>query len=62
MLNRKLLKYIKRTLSQKEHLIGTPIFLSKILKNWERFAKIPGNQYKGYMDKLMEQSYQKARN
>ena len=31
-------------------------------KNWERFPKIPGNQYKGYKDKLVKQKYKNARN
>ena len=31
-------------------------------KNWERFPKIPGNQYKGYKDKRAKQTYKKARN
>ena len=31
-------------------------------KNWERFPKIPGNQYKGYKDKHAKQTYKKPRN
>ena len=31
-------------------------------KNWERFPKIPGSQYKGYKGKRAKQTYKKARN
>ena len=31
-------------------------------KNWERFPKILGNQYKGYKNKRAKQTYKKARN
>ena len=30
-------------------------------KNWERFPKIAGSQYKGYKDKRAKQTYKKAR-
>ena len=30
-------------------------------KNWERFPKIPGNQYKGYKDKRTKHLYKKSR-
>ena len=30
-------------------------------KNWERFPKIPGNQYKGCKDKRTKQMYKKPR-
>ena len=40
-LNRKILKQIKLTLSQKGHLIRKPIFLNKIQKTGRDFQKSP---------------------
>ena len=37
-------------------------FPKQNLKNWERFPKIPGYQYKGCNDKRTKQPYRKTRN
>ena len=58
----KAFKVDKTYFKQERTLDRQSYFPKQNLKNWERFSKIIGNQYKGYKDKRTKQIHKKARN